>query len=99
MASGEQIGIPGDKKTMPVEQVFALARQYQQSGHLAAAADLCRQLVEARPKHAEGLHLMGIICHQEGDLITAIDYVRRAIAAKRTVPLYHSNLGEMCRQA
>jgi Flp pilus assembly protein TadD len=42
---------------------------------------------------------MGIICHQEGDLIAAIDYVRRAIKAKGTVPLYHSNLGEMCRQA
>lgn len=99
MASDERIEITEYKQTMPVEQVFALARQYQRSGHLAAAADLCRQLVEQRPKHAEGLHLMGIICHQEGDLIAAMDYVRRAIKAKGTVPLYHSNLGEMCRQA
>ncbi len=99
MASGEYIEVPTGKQSMPVEQVYALARQYQQSGHLAAAADLCRQLVEARPKHAEGLHLMGIISHQEGDLVAAIDYVKRAIAAKGTVPLYHSNLCEMCRQA
>ena len=99
MASSEQIGLSGGKQSMPVEQVFALARQYQQNGHLAAAADLCRQLVEARPNHAEGLHLMGILCHQEGDLVAAIDYVRRAIKAKGTVPVYHSNLGEMFRQA
>jgi tetratricopeptide (TPR) repeat protein len=99
MASGEQFGESSGKQVMPVEQVFALALQHQRSGHLAAAADLCRQLVEARPKHAEGLHLMGIICHQEGDLVAAIDYVRRAIKAKGTVPVYHSNLGEMCRQA
>jgi tetratricopeptide (TPR) repeat protein len=99
MASGEQIGLTGGKQVMPVEQVFALAQQYQRSGHLAVAADLCRQLVEARPKHAEGLHLMGIICHQEGDLVAAIDYVKRSIKAKGTVPMYHSNLGEMCRQA
>ena len=99
MASGEYIEMPSGKQSMPVEQVYALARQYQQSGHLSAAADLCRQLVEARPKHAEGLHLMGIISHQEGDLVAAIDYVRRAIKAKGTVPVYHSNLCEMCRQA
>ena len=98
MASAERIELSETKQTMPVEQVFALARQHQQSGHLSAAAELCRQLVEQRPKHAEGLHLMGIICHQEGDLIAAIDYVRRAIKVKGTVPLYHSNLGEMCRQ-
>ncbi|HKX11444.1 MAG TPA: tetratricopeptide repeat-containing glycosyltransferase family protein [Stellaceae bacterium] len=99
MASGERIQLAETKQIMPVEQVYALARQYQQSGHLAAAADLCRQLVEQRPKHADGLHLMGIICHQEGDLIAAMDFIRRAIKVKGTVPLYHSNLGEMCRQA
>ncbi len=99
MASGERIEITEKKQIMPVDQVFALARQYQQSGHLQAAAELCRQLVEQRPKHAEGLHLMGIISHQEGDLIAAMDYVRRAIKVKGTVPIYHSNLGEMCRQA
>jgi hypothetical protein len=38
MASGERIEISEKKQVVPVEQVFALARQYQQSGHLAAAA-------------------------------------------------------------
>ena len=99
MASGERIEITENKQVVPVEQVYAMARQYQQSGHLAVAADLCRQLVEQRPKHAEGLHLMGIISHQQGDLIAAMDYIRRAIKVKGTVPLYYSNLGEMCRQA
>ena len=99
MTSDEQSATVSGKQVMPVTQVLSLAQQYQRSGHLAAAADLCRQLVEARPKHAEALHLMGIICHQEGDLVAAIDYLKRAVAAKGTVPLYHSNLGEMCRQA
>jgi len=45
------------------------------------------------------LHLLGIVTYQAGNLTTAIELVRRAIAADGTNPIYHSNLGELCRQA
>ena len=43
--------------------------------------------------------MLGIIAHQSGKLGEAIEHVRRAIAIKPDVALYHANLGEMCRLA
>jgi len=39
------------------------------------------------------------VTYQAGNLPSAIDLVRRAIAVDGTNAIYHSNLGEMCRQA
>jgi tetratricopeptide (TPR) repeat protein len=84
---------------VPVPHALALAEQYRQSGHRAVAEDLCRQVLQVRPRDPEALHLMAIMAHQGGDLVAAIDYLKRAIAAKGNVPLFLSNLCEMCRQA
>ncbi len=43
--------------------------------------------------------MLGIIAHQSGKLGEAIEHIRRAIAIKPDVALYHANLGEMCRLA
>ncbi len=99
MTSGEQVPAIGDHQLMPVTEALALADKYRQGGFLTAADDLCRQILQARPTHAEALHLRAVIAHQTGDLIGAIDYLKQAIAAKGNVPLFHSNLCEMCRQA
>ena len=87
------------QQVLPLAQVLALAEQHRQAGRLQAAEDLCRQILQAVPGHAETLHLYGIIAHQAGNLPAAIDLVRQAIASDGRVPLYHCNLGEMCRLA
>ncbi len=43
--------------------------------------------------------MLGIIAHQSGKSTEAIEHLRRAIAIKPDVALYHANLGEMCRLA
>jgi len=83
---------------MPVTQVLALAEQHRRGGDLAAAENLCRQILRARPTNTEALHLLGIMAHQVGKLPIAIDFLRRAVALKSEEALYHANLGEMCRQ-
>ena len=60
---------------------------------------LCRQVLKAEPAHAHALHLLGVVLHAKGDLQGAIDMTRQAVAADGGVALYHSNLGEMYRQA
>ena len=84
---------------MSVAQALALVEQQRQAGELAAAADLCQQLLRAQPNHPEVLHVLGIIAHQRGDAAAAIDLIKKAIGANGTVPLFYSNLGEICRLA
>src|ERR1051326_7112335 len=87
MTTGEPTAATADQRLVPVTEALALADKYRQSGYLAAAEDLCRQILEARPTHADALHLRGIIAHQTGDLIGAIDYLKQAVAARGNVPL------------
>ena len=84
---------------MPLAEALQLAESCRGAGDLAAAEALCRQVLSARPTHAEALHLLGIVLHTKGDLAAAIDALRLATAADASVALYHSNLGEMYRQA
>ncbi|MBV9112074.1 MAG: glycosyltransferase family protein [Hyphomicrobiales bacterium] len=87
------------QQILPLPQVLALAEQHRQAGRLQAAEELCRQILNTVPGHAETLHLLGIIAHQAGNIRVALDLLRQAIAADGRVPLYHCNLGEMCRLA
>jgi tetratricopeptide (TPR) repeat protein len=84
---------------MKVPEVLALVEKHRVEGRLAEADGLCRQILAARPGHAEALHLLGIVTHDAGKPDEAIDLVRQAIASEPRVPLYHSNLCEMCRLA
>ena len=93
----ERLGAATAPQWMPAAQALALAEQHRHAGRLAAAADLCRQVLRGQPGHAEALHSLGITLHQGGDAAAAIDHLKRAIAANGYVPLYHCNLGEMCR--
>lgn len=82
-----------------VQQVLARVEQLRQLGHFTQARDLCQQVVTAQPRHAEALHLLGIVLHHGGDSAGAIEMLQRAVAARPDVPLYYSNLGEMLRLA
>jgi tetratricopeptide (TPR) repeat protein len=97
--SDAQGGAQAHEQWMPIGQVLALVEQHRVAGRLAAAQDLCRQILRVQPRHAEALHMLGIVLHQAGETSAAIDVMARAISANGAVPLYHSNLGEMLRLA
>ena len=44
------------------------AAQLQQQGRLDQAAELCRTLLAAQPRHGGALHLLGVIAFHKGDL-------------------------------
>jgi Flp pilus assembly protein TadD len=88
-----------EQRWAPLAEVLQLVESRRSTGDVPGAEALCRQVLSARPGHAEALHLLGVVLHTKGDLRGAIDALRQAVAADAGVALYHSNLGEMCRQA
>ena len=80
-----------------IQQAFEVAIQHHQSGRLAEAEALYRQILAVEPRHADALHLLGIIAHQAGRGDVAVELIRQAIALAPGVPDFHSNLGEALR--
>ena len=70
---------------MTVQQAFEAAFHHHQSGRLAEAEALYRQILALEPRHAEALHLLGVIAHQTGRNDVAVDWIatRHAQPAER----------------
>ena len=49
---GERAGAMAGQQVMTVRQVMALAEQQRDAGQLAEAENLCRQILQAFPRHA-----------------------------------------------
>ena len=65
---------------MTIQQAFAEAVQHHQSGRLAKAEPLYRQILTAQPDHAEALHMLGLLAHQGGHHEAAHSLMSQAIA-------------------
>jgi tetratricopeptide (TPR) repeat protein len=72
-----------------VEQALALRK----AGQPAAAAALCRQLLEAAPDYARALHLGGVLAHEAGRSAAGLKLIDRAIALEPRNAAWHSNRG------
>jgi tetratricopeptide (TPR) repeat protein len=70
---------------------------HHQRGALEPAARLYQQILDADPEHADALHLLGVLRHQQGDHAQAVETIRRAIALRPSVPAFHANLAEAYR--
>src|SRR5436190_13030444 len=74
-------------------ELFALARQSQQTGDLRQAEACCRRVLQIDPGHAEALHLLGGLAFQSGQYPTAADLVRQAIERGLPNAAWHADLG------
>jgi predicted O-linked N-acetylglucosamine transferase (SPINDLY family) len=80
-----------------VSQFFDLAVQHHQSGRLAQAELLYRQILAVQPAHADSLHMLGVIAQQTGRADAAAEFIRQAIKLAPNNPMAHCNLGLVCR--
>ena len=76
-----------------IQQLFGKALQHHQNGRLAEAEALYRRILAADSRHADALHLLGLIGHQVGRNDVAVDLIGKAIDVNGTVAAYHSNRG------
>jgi tetratricopeptide (TPR) repeat protein len=65
---------------------------------LARAETCYRQVLSARPNHAEALHLLGVVAHQAGQHGAAVDLIRRAIAHNGRDARYFADLGAALKE-
>ena len=82
---------------MTIQQAFELALQHHRAGRLAEAEAIYREILAIQPRHADALHLRGVIAHQSGRHDVAVDLIRQAIALQPDAASFHSNLGESYR--
>jgi len=78
---------------MTIEQAFGLAVQHHQAGRLREAEQIYRQILAQQPRHADAMHLLGVIGLQTGRNDAAVEMIRRALEINPGIPGAHSNLG------
>ena len=76
---------------------FWQAVQLYAAEQLADAERLLRAVVSGQPRHAEALHLLGVIGYRQGRPHGAIPLVRQAIAARPAYAAAWNTLGECFR--
>ena len=76
-----------------IKEMLGEALGHHQAGRLEEAEQLYRQILAIDPRHADALHLLGMIEFQVGRLEAAADLIRRAIAIHGKGASYYANLG------
>jgi protein O-GlcNAc transferase len=76
-----------------IAEAMALAEQHYQGGNFPAAEQLCRQILLADPRHADALHLLGILAYGAGQCDLAGEYIEAALQVNETDARYHNSLG------
>ena len=67
---------------------------HQQNGRLAEAELHYNRALAQEPRHVEALHLLGLVRHQTGRYLEAVDLIQRAIALKTVAcPVLLTNVG------
>lgn len=84
-------------RNVTIHQAFEQAVQHHQSGRLAEAEGLYRQILAAQPDHAEVLHMLGLLAHQAGHHDAAAELIGQAIALMPENAACRSNLTDVER--
>jgi tetratricopeptide (TPR) repeat protein len=76
-----------------LQPVFSQAVTHHQAGRLQQAAELYRQILTEQPRHADSLHLLGLVAYKTGRLDEAAGLIADAIQQDSTKASYRFNLG------
>jgi tetratricopeptide (TPR) repeat protein len=89
----------GDPDPQAVHKMFDDALRHYETGSLAEAERLFRQILALEPSHASSWHLLGVTCYRTGRYEQAVGMIGKAIAINGEVAIFHSNLGNaLCAQ-
>jgi tetratricopeptide (TPR) repeat protein len=82
-----------DTVMLDVNRAVNEAVVHHKAGRISEAERLYRQVLAVNPKHADALHLLGVISQQGGRNDVALDLIGKAIALNDRVADYHCNIG------
>jgi len=92
-AAGKQGNVVQPGSHPAIQTMFGDALRHHQAGRLAEAERLYRQVLALDARHADSVHLLGVLAYQAGRHDTAVDLISQAIRLKDDVAFYHNNLG------
>jgi protein O-GlcNAc transferase len=72
------------------------AVRHHRAGHVQAAEQAYRQVLQAHPDQPDALHGRGVLAYQAGQYETALAYFGRALALRPESGAFHSNFGLAC---
>lgn len=84
------------QKTDTVDRLLTRAVHLHQTGKIAGAIRLYRNVVEKAPRHAGALNLLGLALHQAGQSESAVPLLQEALTLQPSLPSGHYNLGTVC---
>lgn len=96
------VATPPPAGVLPKEKIgeaFVGAMKKHRAGRLDEAEQVYRQVIDLEPRHADALHLLGVIATQTGRLPEAIEFIERAIEVDPANAVYHYNLSSALRAA
>ena len=71
------------------------AMQHHQAGRLPQAQAIYRDVLAEQPRHAEAVHLLGVLALQTARSDIALRLINQAIEISPKEPTFHSNLGNV----
>jgi tetratricopeptide (TPR) repeat protein len=74
------------------EELLDKGLEHHLAGRLGEAERLYQEFLRFSPLHPDGLHLLGLLQHQQGQHGAAIDYICRAISVKPGSTVFWTNL-------
>ena len=72
---------------------------HQQAGRWAEAEQAYRFALDMAPRHAEALHLLGLVTYRQNRIPEALHYLTAAIEQEPASPLYWFNFGVVSQRA
>jgi Flp pilus assembly protein TadD len=88
-----QAGHPSASVLDSVQKMYLSGRQCHQEGRIGDAEQIYQHVLASAPRHADSLHLLGVIACQKGHYDLSIDRISKAISIDGTQASYYSNLG------
>jgi len=72
---------------------MTLALEHYGAGRLRESEDICREVLEREPAHADALHLLGVLAHRNSRSAFAVELMSRAVKLDPSNAEIHFNLG------
>ncbi|MBX9693693.1 MAG: sulfotransferase family 2 domain-containing protein [Cyanobacteria bacterium] len=84
--------------TIGVNNSIECAVELHKNGKIEQAEEIYRQILNQEPKHADALHLLGLVHLERKELDQARKMILGAIETEPISPRYHFSMGNVCRE-